>query len=287
MSCIGLSTIPSHYTIPPVELGPWLEAHGFESVWFGEHSHIPTRRDTPFLVGGELPEYYKHFFDPFIGLTAVAAVTQKLRLGTGICVVTEHHPINLAKMTACLDQVSKGRLLLGIGAGWNAEEMLDYGVNFKDRWAVTRESILAMREIWTKDEPEYHGAHIKFPPMWCWPKPVQTGGPPVLLGAASKFVPERVADYCDGWMPVDLGSDLAASLQALRIAIEKKGRAFEDVHLTVLTKLEMAGTDALEGRIRELFGIGFKRVLLRLPTETPDKQWPLLESYARLLRNFN
>ena len=146
MADFGLVTIPTHLTIPPAELGRWAEDHGFESVWFGEHTHIPASRKTPFPLGGELPEYYKQFFDPFIGLTAAAAVTKKLKVGTSVCLVPEHHPITLAKTIACLDRVSDGRFLFGIGAGWNAEEMADHGVAFKDRWKVTRERVLAMRE---------------------------------------------------------------------------------------------------------------------------------------------
>ncbi len=139
MADFGLIAIPTHYTIQPVELGRWAEANGFESLWFGEHSHIPTSRKTPFPMGGELPQYYKEFFDPFIGLSAVAGVTEKLKIGTSVCLVPEHNTMNLAKMVACLDRVSNGRFLFGIGAGWNAEEMADHGVELKDRWKVTRD----------------------------------------------------------------------------------------------------------------------------------------------------
>jgi alkanesulfonate monooxygenase SsuD/methylene tetrahydromethanopterin reductase-like flavin-dependent oxidoreductase (luciferase family) len=144
MADFGLIAIPTHYTITPVELARWAEDQGFESVWFGEHSHIPTSRKTPFPLGGDLPVYYKEFFDPFVGLSAAAAVTTKLKVGTSVCLVPEHNTMNLAKMVSCLDQVSKGRFLFGIGAGWNAEEMADHGVELKDRWKVTRERILAV-----------------------------------------------------------------------------------------------------------------------------------------------
>src|SRR5215475_1530810 len=130
----GIVTIPTHYSLPPAELGVWAEAHGFESLWFGEHSHIPTSRRTPFPMGGELPEFYKRFFDPFIGLTAAAAVTKKLKVGTSVCLVPEHNTINLAKMVSCLDRVSNRRFIFGIGAGWNEEEMADHGIKFADRW---------------------------------------------------------------------------------------------------------------------------------------------------------
>src|ERR1700737_1477729 len=215
MANFGIVTITTDYSLQPAELAPWVEAHGFESLWFGEHSHIPTSRKSPFPMGGELPEYYKQFFDPFIGLTTAAAVTKNLKLGTSVCLVPEHNTINLAKMVSCLHRVSNGRFLFGIGAGRNAEEMADHGVEFKDRWKVTRERILAMKEIWSKDVAEYHGKFVKFEPLWGWPKPVRAGGPPIHLGAWSKFVPKRVAEYCDGWIPVDAGIDLAASMEAI------------------------------------------------------------------------
>ena len=148
MADFGFVTIPTHYTIQPADLARWAEDQGFESLWFGEHTHIPTSRKTPFPLGGELPDYYKQFYDPFIGLTAAAAVTQKLKVGTSVCLVPEHHPITLAKTIACVDRVANGRFLFGIGAGWNAEEMADHGVALKDRWKVTRERVLAMQEIW-------------------------------------------------------------------------------------------------------------------------------------------
>src|SRR6266478_2977498 len=144
MPDFGIVAIPTHYTIPPAELGRWAESNGFESLWLGEHSHIPTSRKSPFPMGGDLPQYYKEFFDPFVGLTAAAAVTTKLKVGTSVCLVPEHNTMNLAKTIACLDQVSNGRFLFGIGGGWNAEEMADHGVEFKDRWQVTRERILAL-----------------------------------------------------------------------------------------------------------------------------------------------
>ena len=286
MAAFGIVAIPTHYTIPPAELGRWAEAHGFDSLWFGEHSHIPTSRRSPFPLGGELPEYYKEFFDPFIGLTAAAAVTTKLKVGTSVCLVPEHNTINLAKTVACLDRVSNGRFLFGIGAGWNAEEMADHGVEFKDRWKVTRERILAMKEIWTKDVAEYHGKFVNFDPIWCWPKPVRAEGPPVYLGAWSKFVPKRVAEYCDGWMPVDAGIDLASGIEAVKAEAERRGRSTDTFDFSVLSAYELARTGGLEGRIQELLKLGFNRVLFMAPVAQPDKQWPVLERYAALVRKF-
>ena len=286
MPNFGLSTIPTEYTIQPAELGRWLEAQGFESVWFGEHSHIPVSRQSPYVAGGELPEYYKHFFDPFIGLSAVAAVTESLKLGTSICLVTVHHPIGLAKQIACLDRIANGRVLIGVGAGWNAEEMADYGVAFADRWKVTREWILAMREIWTKEIAEYHGAFVNFDAMWCWPKPVQPAGPRVLMGASSKFAPARIAEYCDGWIPTDTGGDLTPAIDAVRVEVERRGRSFKEMDLTILSDIAMVCDDGLPARMRELFKMGFNRVLFRLPAGNPDAQWPLLERYGEIIRSY-
>jgi probable F420-dependent oxidoreductase len=286
MADFGIVTTCTHYSIQPAELGRWAEAHGFESLWFAEHTHIPTSRKTPFPLGGELPDYYKEPFDPFIGLTAAAAVTSKLKLGTGVCLVTEHNPINLAKTVACLDRVSNGRFLFGIGAGWNAEEMADHGVEFKDRWKVTRERILAMREIWTKDVAEYHGKFVNFDPMWCWPKPVQEGGPPVLIGAQSKWVPNRIAEYCDGWLPLDVGADLAGGIEAIRSEANRLGRSPERLEFSVLTAYEMAPADRLEARISDLLKVGFNRVLFLIVPPPGTDQWPVLERYAALIRKF-
>jgi alkanesulfonate monooxygenase SsuD/methylene tetrahydromethanopterin reductase-like flavin-dependent oxidoreductase (luciferase family) len=157
MADFGIATSCTHYTIQPAELGRWAEAHGFESLWFAEHTHIPTSRKTRYPMG-ELPQYYKEPYDPFIGLTAAASATAKLKLGTSVCLVPEHNPINLAKTIACLDRVSNGRFLFGIGGGWIAEEMADHGVEIRDRFKVTRERVLAMKEIWTKDVAQYHAS---------------------------------------------------------------------------------------------------------------------------------
>lgn len=281
----GIVTIPTEYSMQPAELGVWAEAHGFESLWFGEHSHIPTSRKSPFPMGGELPEFYKRFFDPFIGLSAAAAVTKKLKVGTSVCLVPEHNTINLAKMVACLDRVANGRFLFGIGAGWNAEEMADHGVEFKDRWKVTRERILAMKEIWTKDVAEYHGKFVDFEPLWCWPKPVQASGPPVLMGAWSKYVPQRVVEYCDGWVPVDARIDLAGGIEAIRAEAARRGQASKQFDLSVLTGEEMAPR-GIETRIGELVKLGFNRILFMISPGSPDKQRPVLDRYAALIRKF-
>jgi alkanesulfonate monooxygenase SsuD/methylene tetrahydromethanopterin reductase-like flavin-dependent oxidoreductase (luciferase family) len=166
------------------------------------------------------------------------------------------------------------------------EEMADHGVEFKDRWKVTRERILAMKEIWTRDVAEYRGKVVNFDPLWCWPKPAKAGGPPILMGAWSNFVPKRVAEYCDGWIPVDAGIDLAAGIEAIKSEAAQRGRSKDGFDFSVLTAYEMARAGGLEARIHELIKLGFNRVLFLAPVAGPDKQWPVLERYAALIRKF-
>ena len=292
MADFGVVTIPTHYTIQPVDFARWMEDNGFESLFFGEHSHIPTSRESQFPGGGGLPQYYKEFFDPFVGLSAAAAVTTTLKVGTSVCLVPEHNPITLAKQVACADRVANGRFLFGIGAGWNAEEMADHGVAFKDRWKVTRESILAMREIWTKEIAEFHGQFVNFDPLWSWPKPLQAGGPPVLMGASSKWSPKRIVEYCDGWIPVD-GIDglsaISSGLEAIRTEADRMGRSMDEFDLSVitwvLTAYEQAAPDAIK-RIHELLDLGFKRIVFLIEPGQPDDQWHILEQGAKLVREF-
>ncbi|MBM4257758.1 MAG: LLM class F420-dependent oxidoreductase [Deltaproteobacteria bacterium] len=281
----GIVTITTDASISTVELARWMEAHDFESLFMGAHSHIPTSRRTPFPSGGALPEIYKHFADPFIELAAAAAVTERLKIGTSVCLMTEHHPIALAKTVANLDRLSRGRFLFGIGAGWNVEEMANHGVEFKDRWKVARERVLAMRAIWTNAEAEFHGQFVNFDPIWCWPKPVQASGPPVLLGVgATKGMPKRVVEYGDGWMPVDGLDDVAAGVAAIRAEAARVGRSFADFDLSVLAGYGIYGAAGTERRITELAALGFTRILLVLDAVTPDKQWRRLEQFVSLMK---
>src|ERR1700746_3018859 len=208
MALFGAMMFPTDYAIQPVELAKAVEERGLDSLFFPEHTHIPTSRRSPWPGGGELPMEYSHTHDLFVALTAAAAVTKRIKLGTGICLVIERDPILLAKEVASLDVISNGRVVLGIGGGWNAEEMENHGTDFKRRWRLLRERVLAMKEIWSKDKAEFHGEFVNFDPIWSWPKPVQPSGPPVLLGSASSKSIERVMDFCDGWYPPGFLSDL-------------------------------------------------------------------------------
>ena len=271
----GVSMFPTDYSIQPVELATAVEERGLESLFFPEHTHIPTSRATPFPGGGDLPKQYWHSHDPFVALAACAAVTKNVRLGTGICLIIERDPITTAKEIASLDMISNGRAIIGIGAGWNREEMENHGANFKNRWAIVREKVQAMRAIWTEDEAEFHGDHVNFDPLWSYPKPVQSGGPPIWIGANSKWVFDRIADYADGWMPIGgLGS---GNMDKLKTAMDAKGRAVEDLALALFG----APTDAdqIRGRIDQ----GFDDLIFNLPSAPADKVLPLLDQYAAIM----
>src|SRR3954451_11502997 len=178
----GLAMFPADYAIQPVELGRLAEERGFESLWFPEHTHIPVSRETPYPAGGDLPPEYWHTHDPFVALAAVAATTERLRVGPGICLIVERDPITTAKEVASLDRISNGRFLFGIGAGWNREEMANHGTDPDRRFGLMRERVEAMKAIWTQGEASYHGEQVRFDRIWSWPKPAQHPHPPVLIG---------------------------------------------------------------------------------------------------------
>ena len=255
------------------------EARGFESLFFIEHTHIPASRKTPYPLGGDLPSIYWQAYDPFVALAQVAAVTTQLRVGTGICLVPEHHPLALAKRIASLDALSNGRFIFGIGAGWNAEELENHGVAFKDRWAVTREYILAMKEVWTKKDAAFRGKHVSFDAVWSEPKPVQKPHPPILIGASSKQAIERVAEYADGWMPIMGSCDMHERLAQLAKACAKRGRDPKKLDISVFA------APTAPGELDKLAKLGVKRVILPLPTQDESKILAILDRYAPLIAN--
>jgi len=197
----GIAMFPTDYAVDPATLAQMVEERGFESLWFAEHTHIPSSRKTPYRGGGELPRQYSHTYDPFVALTAAAAATERVKLGTGICLVIERDPIITAKEVASVDRLSGGRFLFGVGAGWNREEMEHHGTDPDRRFGVMRERVEAMKAIWTEEEAEYHGNHVDFDPIWCWPKPGQLPHPPVVVGGNGPKVLDRVLAYGDEWMP--------------------------------------------------------------------------------------
>jgi probable F420-dependent oxidoreductase len=228
-----------------------------------------------------LPKHYWHTHDPFVAFGATAAVTQRIRLGTGICLVVERDPIHLAKEVASLDTLSNGRVILGIGGGWNAEEMANHGTLFKQRWNVLRERVLAMREIWTKEAAEFHGEFVNFDPLWSWPKPVQIGGPNILLGSKSKRSLERVVEYCDGWMPLGgpgTETKLDEGVRELRALCVRAGRQFESLELAVI------GLGPEEDTAQRLVASGFQHLIFTLPPVGADQVLPILDNYVNLAR---
>jgi probable F420-dependent oxidoreductase len=198
----GVFMFVTEYSLSAVDFGREAEELGFDSLFLPEHTHIPSSRRTPWPGGRELPREYSHSVDPFVALGAVASVTERIKLGTGVSLVVERDPIALAKEVATVDLLSGGRFQFGIGGGWNREEMENHGTDPKQRWEILRERTLAMKEIWTKDEAEFHGEHVSFDPIWSWPKPLQRPHPPIWVGGDGARTLERVVEYGDGWMPI-------------------------------------------------------------------------------------
>ena len=276
----GIMMLETHDDIPPQDLARAVEARGFESLFFPEHSHIPTRRETIRFGQKDLPDWYSRIPDPFVSCAAAAVATERLKIGTCICLIPEHDPILLAKTVASVDRLSGGRFLFGIGAGWNVEELRDHGVAFADRWAVTRERILAMRAIWSQDEAEYHGRFVDFDATWCWPKPVQPGGPPVLLGAQSRWSPKRVADYCDGWLPSLMvePEEFGALLSNVQAEWCDAGRDPATFDLTIW------GIQTADAA-RQAAALGANRLVFRLDTESARTLEAGLDAYAAIARD--
>ena len=275
---IGVCMFATDYAIRIDELARETEARGFESLWVPEHTHIPTSRRTPWPGGSELPLEYSHTYDPFISLMWAAAVTKTLKLGTGICLVIERDTITLAKEVASLDHLSGGRFLMGIGGGWNVEEMAHHGTEFKTRFKKMGEQVRAMKEIWTKEVAEFHGEYVDFEPIWCWPKPAQQPHPPVLLGGESNYTLQRVVDYCEGWFPRSRQPQLVSQgMNALREYAAKAGRDMRTISVSVFG---VAGDQKLIDMYRD---VDVTRVILRLPSEGRETILPLLDQYASFL----
>lgn len=284
MTDFGVLIFPTAYSVSPHDLARAAEERGFESLFFPEHTHIPASRKSPWPGGAELPKQYWHCYDPFVGLAMAAAVTSTLKLGTGITLVTEHDPIGLAKQVASLDHLSGGRVLLGVGAGWNAEEMGNHGVAYETRWKVLRERVLAMRAIWTEEAAEYHGEFVDFDPVWSQPKPIQPGGPKVLMGASSRWTYPRIAEYCDGWFPIHQDASRASAQGALDYAdgIKQTREAWGAAGRDGEPDFSIFGMGPDQARAEQLIGMGFNRVIFALPSADADTVMPMLDRYAEI-----
>ena len=277
----GAMMFSTDYSIRPDDLARLLEDRGFESMWVPEHSHIPADRRSPWPGGGDLPQDYWHTYDPFVALTAAAAVTTDLKLGTGVCLVIERDPIMMAKQVASLDRLSGGRFIFGIGGGWNREEMRNHGTKFRSRWRLLRERILAMKEIWTKEEPEYHGEFVNFDKMWAYPKPVQRPHPPILMGGDGATTFDRVVEFCDGWMPISgrptQGPSLQEKIVLLRRQAEDAGRDPASINITTF------GARPEPDAIARLEAAGVDRVIFGLPSAERDTVVPIIDECAKLI----
>ncbi len=275
----GVMMFPTDYSIRPDDLARLVEERGFESVWYPEHTHIPASRRTPYPGGTELPQEYSHSYDPFVALTAAAAATSRIKLGTGICLVIERDPITTAKEVASLDMISGGRFIFGIGGGWNAEEMENHGTRFKTRWRVLRERVLAMKEIWTKEAAEFHGKYVDFDPVWSYPKPVQKPHPPILMGGDGATTFDRVIEFCDGWMPINRGRPgggpgIEEKIGELRGRAKAAGRDPDTISVTIFgSRPDRASVDRMEQA-------GAERVIFGLPPAGRDVVEPMLERIA-------
>jgi probable F420-dependent oxidoreductase len=275
----GLTIFPTDYSIEPARLAREAEARGFESLWFPEHSHIPAKRESKWPGGPELPKMYYDVLEPFAALASAAAVTKTLRVATGICLVVQRDPIQLAKSVATLDRVSNGRFLFGIGAGWNAEEMRNHGTEFGKRIALMRERVLAMKEIWTKSQAEFHGALVDFAPIMAWPKPVQRPHPPIHVGGGFPKGARRAVEYGDGWMPIFGRDEIVSRLPELREMLARAGRDAASFEVSIFG---MGPNGAELAKAREA---GIARVVFGLPPEPAEKVLPLLDRYAELARS--
>ena len=276
----GASMFFTDYSMRPEELAQALEARGFESVWAPEHSHIPLSRKSPFPGGGDVPKRYYDVMDPFVTLTAAAMATKTLKVATGICLVVQRDPIQTAKLVASIDQISNGRFVFGIGAGWNAEEMEDHGTAFKTRFKLMHERVDAMKAIWTQSKAEYHGEFVDFGPMMTWPKPVQKPHLPVLVGGNFPHGARRALAFGDAWMPLasmPQYADIAEFIPRFRQMAAETGRDPASVAVQVNNVSEDIAKLA---RYRELGAI---RAIVSLPSEKADTILPILDRWAALI----
>ena len=275
---IGITIHATDRSMDPVELAVAAEERGFASIYLPEHTHIPTSRRTPPPTGeAELAEEYLRSLDPYVALAAAASRTRKLRLGTGIALVAQHDPIALAKQLATLDLLSGGRLTLGIGYGWNHEEMENHGIDVKRRRALVRERMLLMQALWSNEVAEFRGEFVKLEPSWQWPKPIQQPRPRTLIGgAAGPTLFAHIAEYADGWMPIG-GAGLANALGDLRRACKARDRNPDDLQIVPM------GVIPNSEKLSYYESLGVTEAVLRLPAAPRETVLPILDDFARHL----
>jgi len=279
---VGASIFFTDYSISPAELARAMEERGFESLWAAEHSHIPLSRKSPWGGGGELPKQYYDVMDPFVTLAVAAAVTTKLKVATGVCLVNQRDPIQTAKLVASIDQTSSGRFLFGIGNGWNQDEMENHGTVFATRHKLVRERIEAMKAIWTQDVAEYHGEFVNFDRMNAWPKPVQKPHPPIILGGAYPYAARRAVRYGDGWIPLagrpGQYGDVFDYVPKFRDMLREAGRDPAAFPVSLFSSTQNPDTLL---RYQEL---GLVRIVVSLPAAKADVVLPILDRWAEVIR---
>ena len=275
----GVAIFPTETVQEPGELAQMAEQRGFQCLLFPEHTHIPASRRTPYPGGGELPPEYSRTYDPFVALTAAAAATERILIGTGICLVIERDPIITAKEVASVDRLSGGRFLFGVGAGWNQEEMEDHGTDPSRRFGIMRERIEAMKAIWSQDEASYSGRYVNFERIWSWPKPAQAPHPPILLGGNGPKVLDRVIAYGDEWLPNRVPDDeMAARVEELRRRGAEAGRG--EIPVTVV------GMMRDPTRIERLEKAGVHRGIFWLPADGRVAVEQALDRYVAAMREY-
>ena len=256
---VGVSTPLPAYTVDPAFMARKAEELGFESLWYAEHPAVPVKSDSPFpATGGEIPWTYSHFTDPYIALARASGATSTIKLGTGITLVPERNPLLLAKEIASLDRFSGGRFLFGIGTGWLREETEIFGGDFEHRWTQTREALEVMKELWTKDEAEYHGKYYNFPAVKSYPKPAQQPHPPIIIGGMARNVLRRIVAHADGWLPNRVTpAEVEDSRKRLDAMAEEAGRDPKSITISVY------GQPADGDLVQSYLNAGADRVVVR------------------------
>ena len=267
----------------PAELAQALEDRGFESLWYGEHSHFPASRETPYPAGGEMPDPYRRMMDPYLSLMTAANATKTLGLGTGIALMMERELFSQAKTIATLDRLSGGRVIIGTSVGWNKEAFENACPHpFHKRYAVLRETVAATRALWTQDEAAYDGEYVRFDPVWCDPKPVQPGGPKVFVGAMGPLGKTHAAAWSDGWYPVDIAmGDVASAIDGFRQMVEDAGRDPQSVEINI----QIMDTNNLD-KLKYYRDLGIERATIGVATDLwdkPDAVMPMIDTYAKVI----
>lgn len=279
---IGLASPNSSYGVPTAEVAVDLEQRGYDTLWVGEHSHIPTSRETPHPSGEELPRFYWHMRDPFVSLAMAAQATTTLKLVTGVCLVLEHEIVDLAKQVSTIDDLSGGRFLFGVGVGWNREELENVSsVPWSQRYNAMRETVGALRALWGNESAGFTGTFVNVAESWVYPKPTRPEGPPVLMGCQGRLGMKHVAEYADEWCPLDIGfRDVAKGLGWMRDAAEAAGRDPDSIPVTMYC---FGSPDAQ--KLEQYRELGIVRTVLSAPDEPDahhrflDRVQPLVDQY--------